>query len=146
MKIVYWRDLIWQVILLMKPLLLNVIGLIEINLPKMILNLNLQRISHICTREFDVCSSMQRPDIAFALGVLRRYQPNHHLQCWVAAKKVLRYLQRTNFLCLGIQNNAREVVGYTELILEDVRMIWNQLQVFLLFMLARETISWKDVT
>ena len=34
-----------------------------------------------------------RPDIAFAVGVLGRYQSNPGIDHWRAAKKVMRYLQ-----------------------------------------------------
>ena len=36
-----------------------------------------------------------RPDIAFATGLLGRYQSNLGYDHWVAAKKVMRYLKRT---------------------------------------------------
>ena len=36
-----------------------------------------------------------RSDIAFAVGMLRRYQSNPDIDNWRAAKKVMRYLQRT---------------------------------------------------
>lgn len=36
-----------------------------------------------------------RPDIAFAIGLLGRYQSNLGHDHWVTAKKVLRYLKRT---------------------------------------------------
>ncbi|XP_074304887.1 secreted RxLR effector protein 161-like [Silene latifolia] len=39
-----------------------------------------------------------RPDIADAVGVLRRYQSNPGLDNWKAAKKVLRYLQGYVFM------------------------------------------------
>ena len=36
-----------------------------------------------------------RPDIAYAVGVLGRYQSNPCMDHWRAAKKVMRYLQGT---------------------------------------------------
>ena len=36
-----------------------------------------------------------RPDISFAVGMLGRYQSSPGLDHWKAAKKILRYLQRT---------------------------------------------------
>ena len=36
-----------------------------------------------------------RPDIAYAIGVLERYQSNSGMDHWRAAKKVMRYLQGT---------------------------------------------------
>jgi len=43
-----------------------------------------------------------RPDIAYAVGVLGRYQSNPGLDHWKAAKKVLRYLQVLKITCLCI--------------------------------------------
>ena len=40
------------------------------------------------------------PDIAFVVGMLRRYLSNPGSQHWKAAKKVLRYLQGTKDLML----------------------------------------------
>ena len=37
-----------------------------------------------------------RPDIAFAVGVLGRYQSNPGIDHWKVTKKVIRYLQGTN--------------------------------------------------
>jgi len=36
-----------------------------------------------------------RPDIAFAIGMLGRYQSNPGMEHWKAAKKVMRYLKGT---------------------------------------------------
>jgi len=41
-----------------------------------------------------------RPDIAFAVGVLGRYQSNPGIDHWKAAKKVMRYLQGTKYYML----------------------------------------------
>ncbi|KAL6292092.1 hypothetical protein ACE6H2_000234 [Prunus campanulata] len=41
-----------------------------------------------------------KPDIAFVLSVLGRFQSNPGTPHWIAAKKVLRYLQRTKGTCL----------------------------------------------
>ncbi|MCI97326.1 gag-protease-integrase-RT-RNaseH polyprotein, partial [Trifolium medium] len=41
------------------------------------------------------------PDIAYAVGVLGRYQSNPGVDQWKAAKKVMRYLQGTkNFMLM----------------------------------------------
>lgn len=39
-----------------------------------------------------VCS---RPDVAFIVGILGRYQSNPRNDHWIVAKKMMRYLQRT---------------------------------------------------
>ena len=48
--------------------------------------------AHVCTR----------PNIAFVVGVLGRYQSNLGLDHWRAAKKVVRYLQgaKDYMLCI----------------------------------------------
>ncbi|KAJ7963948.1 Retrovirus-related Pol polyprotein from transposon TNT 1-94 [Quillaja saponaria] len=56
-----------------------------------------------------------RPDIAFAVGVLGRYQSNLGPEHWVAAKKVMRYLQRTNDFMLMYRNvDHFELIGYSD--------------------------------
>ncbi|KAM1128224.1 hypothetical protein ACFX15_037517 [Malus domestica] len=56
-----------------------------------------------------------RPDIAFIVGMLGRFQENPGEAHWVAAKKVLRYLQRTktHMLVYG-RTNSLELMGYTD--------------------------------
>ncbi len=41
-----------------------------------------------------------RPDIAFVVGMLGRYQSDLGLDHWRAAKKVMRYLPKTTCLCI----------------------------------------------
>ncbi|KAM2924483.1 hypothetical protein COP2_040580 [Malus domestica] len=56
-----------------------------------------------------------RPDIAFIVGMLGRFQANPGEAHWVAAKKVLRYLQRTktHMLVYG-RTDSLELRGYTD--------------------------------
>ncbi|KAK4400091.1 Retrovirus-related Pol polyprotein from transposon TNT 1-94 [Sesamum angolense] len=55
-----------------------------------------------------------RPDIAFAVGMLGRYQSNPGIEHWKAAKKVMRYLQGTKDLQLIYKHTENlEVVGYS---------------------------------
>ncbi|KAM1386266.1 hypothetical protein ACFX1X_032946 [Malus domestica] len=56
-----------------------------------------------------------RPDLAYSISVLGRYQSNPGEQHWVAAKKVMRYLQRTksHMLVYGKSENLK-VVGYSD--------------------------------
>lgn len=56
-----------------------------------------------------------RLDLAFAVSVLGRFQSNPGQAHWVAAKKVLRYLQRTksyNLVYRQVEN--LELVGYAD--------------------------------
>ena len=56
-----------------------------------------------------------RPDIAYAVGMLGRYQSNPGLEHWKAAKKVLRYLQGTkNYMLTYRRTDNFEVVGYSD--------------------------------
>ncbi|KAK4408777.1 Retrovirus-related Pol polyprotein from transposon TNT 1-94 [Sesamum angolense] len=56
-----------------------------------------------------------RPDIAFAVGMLGRYQSNPGIEHWKAAKKVMRYLQGTKDLQLIYKHTENlEVVGYSD--------------------------------
>ncbi|KAL0386504.1 UNVERIFIED_CONTAM: Retrovirus-related Pol polyprotein from transposon TNT 1-94 [Sesamum latifolium] len=55
-----------------------------------------------------------RPDIAFAVGMLGRYQSNPGLDHWRAAKKVMRYLQWTKDMLMYRRTKNLEVVGYSD--------------------------------
>ncbi|KAK8936102.1 hypothetical protein KSP39_PZI012973 [Platanthera zijinensis] len=86
-----------------------------------------------------------RPDIAFAVGLLGRYQSNPGHAHWVAAKKVLRYLKRTKDVKLvyhRVQN--LELVGYTDSDFagcEDDRKSTSGY----FFKFAGGAVSWKSV-
>ncbi|CAM8934315.1 unnamed protein product [Rhodiola kirilowii] len=55
-----------------------------------------------------------RPVIAYAVGVLGRYQSNPGIDHWKAAKKVLRYLQGTkDYMLMYRRTDNLEVVGYS---------------------------------
>ncbi|KAL0433573.1 UNVERIFIED_CONTAM: Retrovirus-related Pol polyprotein from transposon TNT 1-94 [Sesamum latifolium] len=57
-----------------------------------------------------------RPDIAFAVGMLGRFQSNPSLDHWRAAKKVMRYLQGTkDYMLMYRRTENLEVVGYSDL-------------------------------
>uniref|UniRef100_A0A2N9I7X4 Integrase catalytic domain-containing protein n=1 Tax=Fagus sylvatica TaxID=28930 RepID=A0A2N9I7X4_FAGSY len=56
-----------------------------------------------------------RPDIAFAVGMLGRYQSDPGLDHWRAAKKVMRYLQGTkDYMLMYRRTNNLEVIGYSD--------------------------------
>ena len=56
-----------------------------------------------------------RPDIAFAVGMLGRYQSNPGIDHWKAAKTVMRYLQRTkDYMFMNRQTDNLEVIGYSD--------------------------------
>ena len=56
-----------------------------------------------------------RPDIAFAVGVLGRYQSNPGIDPWRAVKKVMRYLQGTkDYMLMYRRTYSLEVIGYSD--------------------------------
>ena len=56
-----------------------------------------------------------RPDIAFAIGVLGRYQSNPGIDHKRVAKKVMRYLQGTNdYMFMYRRTDSLEVIRYSD--------------------------------
>ena len=56
-----------------------------------------------------------RPDIAFFVGMLGRYQSDLGLDHWRAAKKVMRYLQGTkDYMLMYRRTDNLEVIGYSD--------------------------------
>ncbi|XP_050219392.1 secreted RxLR effector protein 161-like [Mercurialis annua] len=57
-----------------------------------------------------------RPDISFAVGVLGRFQSIPGKDHWIAAKRVLRYLQGTRDYMLTYRKVEHlELIGFTDL-------------------------------
>ncbi|XP_041011270.1 secreted RxLR effector protein 161-like [Juglans microcarpa x Juglans regia] len=86
-----------------------------------------------------------RPDIAYAVNVLSRFQSNPRQEHWKAAKKVMRYLKKTEGYILTFQHsNHLEVVGYSD---SDFAVYQDDLKSTLgyVFMLVGGAISWKSV-
>ena len=55
-----------------------------------------------------------RHDIAFAVGVLGRYQSNPGIDHWRAEKKVMRYLQGTkDYMFMYRRTDNLEMIGYS---------------------------------
>ena len=50
------------------------------------------------------------PDIAYIVGLLGRYLSNHGKDHWIATKRVMRYLQRTNYR----KTDQLEIIGYSD--------------------------------
>ena len=56
-----------------------------------------------------------RPDIAYAVGVLGRYQSNIGMDNWRDIKKVMRYLQGTkDYMLMYKQKDNLDLVGYSD--------------------------------
>ena len=85
-----------------------------------------------------------RPDLAFIVGMLGRFQSNPGESHWVAAKKVLRYMQNTkNYQLVYGRDDGLELVGFTDSDLAgdlDERKSTGGY----IFMLNGGAISWKS--
>ena len=56
-----------------------------------------------------------RLDIAYIVGMLGRYLSNPGIDHWKAAKRVMRYLQRTKHFALTYRlSDQLEIVGYSD--------------------------------
>ena len=56
-----------------------------------------------------------RPDIAYIVGMLSRYLSNPGKDHWIAAKRVMRYLQRTKDYMLTYQKlDQLKIIGYSD--------------------------------
>ena len=86
-----------------------------------------------------------RPDLAFAISVLGRFLSNPGMHHWTAAKKVMRYLQRTkDFMLTYRRSDLLEVVGYADADFAGCSDDLKSTSGFV-FMLAGGAISWKSV-
>lgn len=86
-----------------------------------------------------------RPDIAYAVCVRSRFQPNPGQEYWKAAKKVMRYLKKTKGYMLTFQcSNHLKVVGYSDFgfarCQEDLKSISGYV-----FMMVEGAVSRKSV-
>ncbi|RVW23075.1 hypothetical protein VitviT2T_005480 [Vitis vinifera] len=86
-----------------------------------------------------------RPDIAFAVGMLGRYQSNPGKDHWKAAKKVMRYLQGTKDYKLMYRRTSNlEVVGYSDSDFAGCVDSRKSTSGYI-FILAGGAISWRSV-
>ena len=86
-----------------------------------------------------------RPDIAFAVGMLRRYQSNPGKDHWKAAKKVMRYLQGTkDYKLMYRWTNNLEVVGNSDSDFAGCVDSRKSTSGYI-FILAGGAISWRSV-
>ena len=90
----------------------------------------------------EVCT---RPDIAFAMGMLGRYQQNPGMDHWRAAKKVMRYLQGTKDYMLTYRHSDHlELVGYTDADFAGCVDSKKSTSGYI-FLLAGGAVSWKSI-
>ncbi|XP_043714493.1 secreted RxLR effector protein 161-like [Telopea speciosissima] len=86
-----------------------------------------------------------RPDIAFAVSVLGRFQSDAGLAHWTAAKKVMRYLLRTRDFKLVYRRDERlEVVGYSDSDFSGCTDDMKSTSGYV-FLMGGGAISWKSV-
>ena len=86
-----------------------------------------------------------RPDIAYAVGVLGRYQSNPGVDHWRAAKKVMRYLQGTkDYMLMYRQTDNLDLVGYSD---EDFAgcVDYRKSTFGYIFIMAGGAVSWRSV-
>ncbi|XP_071722114.1 secreted RxLR effector protein 161-like [Rutidosis leptorrhynchoides] len=85
-----------------------------------------------------------RPDIAFAVAMLGRYQSNPGMDHWRAAKKVMRYLQGTKgHMLMYRRTDNLEVVAYSD---SDFAGCIDSRKSTLgyIFMFAGGAVSWRS--
>ena len=85
-----------------------------------------------------------RPDIAFIVGMLGRYLSNPGMDHWKAAKRVMRYLQRTKEYMLTYRKSDQlEIIGYSD---SDFAGCQDSRRYTLgyIYMLAGGAISWRS--
>ncbi|KAH9667906.1 hypothetical protein KPL70_021226 [Citrus sinensis] len=85
-----------------------------------------------------------RPDIAYVVGMLGRYQSNPGLDHWRAAKKALRYLQRTkDYMLTYRRSDQLEVIGYSDSDFAGCSDTRKSTSGYV-FLLAEGAISWRS--
>ena len=55
-----------------------------------------------------------RPDVAFALGAVSRYQSNYGEEHWKAVKTILKYLRRTKDIVLICRSDELKIEEFTD--------------------------------
>ena len=86
-----------------------------------------------------------RPDIAFVVGMLGRYQSNPGLDHWKLAKKVMRYLQGTkDYMLMYRRTDELEVIGYSDSDYAGCLDSRKSTSGYI-FMLAGGAVSWRSV-
>lgn len=55
-----------------------------------------------------------RPDIAYAVGIVSKFQSNPGEEHWTAVKHILKYLRRTKDYCLVYGGGSLKIKGYTD--------------------------------
>ncbi|KAG8479264.1 hypothetical protein CXB51_029046 [Gossypium anomalum] len=86
-----------------------------------------------------------RPDIAYIVGMLDRYLSNPGIDHWIAAKRVMRYLQRTkDYMLTYKKSDLLEVIGYSDSDFAGCQDSRKSTSGYI-YLLAGGAISWKSV-
>ena len=86
-----------------------------------------------------------RPDIAYIVGMLGRYLSNPGKDHWIAAKRVMRYLQITKYYMLTYRKlDQLEIIGYSDSDFAGCRDSMKSTSGYI-YLLAGGAISWKSV-
>ena len=86
-----------------------------------------------------------RPDIAYIVGMLGRYLSNPGNDHWIAAKRVMRYLQRTkDYLLTYRKSDQLEIIGYFDSNFAGCRDSMKSTSGYI-YLLAGGVVSWKSV-
>ncbi|XP_040950124.1 secreted RxLR effector protein 161-like [Gossypium hirsutum] len=86
-----------------------------------------------------------RLDVAFAIGLLGRYQSTPSIDHWRAVKKFLRYLKvKMDYMFTYKRSDNLKVIGYFGLDFADCVDSRKSTSSYI-FMFASRTISWKSV-
>ncbi|XP_073030772.1 secreted RxLR effector protein 161-like [Primulina eburnea] len=85
-----------------------------------------------------------RPDIAFVVGMLGRYQSNPCLGHWKVVKKVMRYLEGTkDYILMFKRTENLEVIGYSHSYYAGCIDSRKSTSGYI-FMLAGGAVSWRS--
>ena len=85
-----------------------------------------------------------RPDISFIVGMLGRYLSNPGMDHWKAAKRVLRYLQRTkDYMLTYRKSDVLEIIGYSDSDFAGCQDSYRSTSGYI-YLLAGGAISWKS--
>ncbi|RVW75833.1 Retrovirus-related Pol polyprotein from transposon TNT 1-94 [Vitis vinifera] len=87
-----------------------------------------------------------RPDIAYIVGMLGRYLSNPGMDHWRAAKRVMRYLQRTKEYMLTYRRlDQLELIGYSDSDFAGCQDSRRSTSGYI-YLLAGGAISWRSST
>ena len=85
-----------------------------------------------------------RPDIAYIVGMLGRYLSNPGMDHWKAAKRVMRYLQRTkDYMLTYRRSDQLEIIGYSDSDFAGCQDSRRSTSGYI-YLLAGGAISWKS--